>query len=124
MPALASTSSHTSTVVRPDLAYVVLFKEQKTTEAIARARAHAVANVLAKALSDIDVSGEYEVIITPAKRFDWAIVDLRLQPNMIIAETTGRTEAAILYEGLVRIDPGNRDRYGLARSRELDITGK
>ncbi|MBE9113763.1 hypothetical protein IQ273_30800 [Nodosilinea sp. LEGE 07298] len=121
MPALATQAAHTSQVVRPDLAYVVLFKEQKFSEAIARCRVNAVANALKHAMEEIDTQGEYAVIISAGKQFDYALIDLRLQPNMVIAEAIGRTEAAVLYSELVKIDPGNQIRYAIARSSQLDI---
>ncbi|MGB3308452.1 MAG: hypothetical protein WBG32_23200 [Nodosilinea sp.] len=122
MPALAIAPAQSSQVVRPDLAYVVLFKEKKFSEAIARSRVHAVANALKHALEGIDTQGEYAVIISAGKQFDYALVDLRIQPNMIIAEAIGRTEAAVLYSELVKIDPGNQIRYAIARCSDLDIT--
>lgn len=121
MPALAITAAHTSQVVRPDLPYVVLLKEQGFSEAIARARVAPVAKSLIQGLAEVDPEGEYSLIVSRSKQFDWAIVDLRMQPNMLIAEAIGRTEAALLLRELVRIDPGNMRRYGIARLRELSI---
>jgi hypothetical protein len=121
MPALATAAAHTSQVIRPNLAYVVLFKEGKFSEAIARARAAAVANSLIQGLKDVDPEGEYSLIMGCQKQFDWAIVDLRMQPNMIVAEAIGRTEAAILHQQLVRIDPANLRRYAIARCRNLEM---
>lgn len=121
MPALVTAPAHTSQIVRPSLDYVVLFKEQKFSEAIARARAGAVANTLVQALVDVDPDGDYTMLITKGKQFDWAIVDLRMQPNMVIAEAIGRTEAALLHRELVRIDPANLRRYAIARVGQLDI---
>lgn len=123
MPALATAAAHTSQVIRPDLAYVVLLKERKFSEAIARARVGAVANQLAHALREIDPQGEYAVIIAAQKQFEWAIVDLRMQPNMIVIEAIGHTEAAIAYRELVQIDPSNAVRYAIARCSQLDIQG-
>lgn len=123
MPALASAAAHTSQTVRPDLHYVVLFKEKKFSEAIARARVAAVANTLIQALAEVDPDGEYTVITSRQKQFDWTIVDLRMQPNMVIAEAIGRTEAALLYREMVRIDPANMTRYAIARASSLDIQG-
>lgn len=120
---LATAAAHTSQVVRPNLAYVVLFKEQKFSEPIARARVAAVANTLVQALVEVDPEGEYSMILSRGKQFDWAIVDLRMQPNMVIAEAIGRTEAALLHRELVRIDPSNLRRYAIARCGQLDIQG-
>lgn len=129
MPALASAPAHTSQVIRPDLAYVVLFKEKNHSEAIARARVGAVANALVQSLKEVDPEGDYSLVVSQGKQFDWAIVDLRMQPNMIIAEAIGRTEAALLYREMVRIDPANMTRYAIlgprgyanARRAQLDI---
>lgn len=121
MSGLATAPAHTSQVVRPDLSYVVLLKEHKFSEAIARTRIAAVANALVHALRELDATGEYAMIVSVGKQFEWALVDLRLQPNMIIAEAIGRTEAAILYEELRKIDPSNRERYAIARVSSLDI---
>lgn len=129
MPALATAPAHTGQVLRPDLHYHVLFKEKKFSEVIASARVAAVANNLIQALADVDPQGEYSLITSQGKPFDYAIVDLRMQPNMIIAEAIGRTEAALLLRRLVRIDPSNLIRYAIlsprgyakARVGQLDI---
>ncbi|MBE9157871.1 hypothetical protein IQ265_13705 [Nodosilinea sp. LEGE 06152] len=123
MPPLASAPAATSQVVRPELNFVVLFKEQKFSEAIARTRIATVANTLVYALQHLDPDGEYTTIISQGKQFDYCLVDLRMQPNMIIAETIGRTEAAILHQRLVTIDPANMRRYAIARCGQLDIQG-
>ncbi|MEA5447961.1 hypothetical protein VB780_05230 [Leptolyngbya sp. CCNP1308] len=119
MPALAIEPTPTAQVVRPSLDYVVLFKEQKFSEAIARARVAAIANTLVQALVEVDPEGDYTMILSQSKQFDWAIVDLRIQPNMLIAEAIGRTEAALLLRELVRIDPSNQRRYAIARVGQL-----
>ena len=123
MPPLASAPAATSQVVRPELNFVVLFKEQKFSEAIARTRLAAVANSLIHALNDLDPDGEYTAIVSRGKQFDYCLVDLRMQPNMIVAETIGRTEAAILYQRMVKIDPANLTRYAIARASTLEIQG-
>lgn len=121
MPALASTAAHTSQVLRPDMPYVVLLKDKKFSEPIARARVQSVASQLAHALAEIDRWGEYMVIMARNRRFDWCLVDLRMQPNMIVVECIGRTEIAIALGELIKIDPSNQARYAIARCGELDI---
>lgn len=121
MPALATAPARSSQVVRPDLHYVVLFKEAKFSEAIARARVAAIANTLVQALVGIDPDGEYSTILSQGKPFDYGILDLRMQPNMVIAEAIGRTEAALLHRELVRIDPANLQRYAIARLAQVEV---
>lgn len=121
MPPLATAPAHTSQVVRPSLDYVVLFKEQRFSEAIARARMANIASVLIQALTEVDPEGEYNLITSRQKQFDYCLVDLKMQPNMVIAEAIGRTEAALLLRELVRIDPSNLRRYAIARVGQLDI---
>lgn len=121
MPALASTAAHTSQVLRPELPYLILFKEKKHSEAIARCRVIAVANQVAHALREVDHLGEYKVIMSRNKQFEWALIDLRMQPNMIVVEAIGRTEIAIAYRELITIDPTNTTRYSMCRCSSIDI---
>jgi hypothetical protein len=123
MPALVSTPARSSVNIRPDLAYVIVFKEAKFSEAIARFRVGAVANAMLQALLELDPQGEYAVMQSNQKQFDYCLLDLRMQPNMVVAELIGRTEAAILYRKLVRIDPLNQTRYAIARAHTLEIQG-
>ena len=121
MPALASAPERTSQIIRANMHHLVLLKEPKFSEAIARCRMLAVANTLKSSLEELDPQGRYEVVNRGGKQFDWGLIDTKLPPSMIIAELIGRTEAAILLQALIVIDPGNQVRYAIARLADIEI---
>jgi hypothetical protein len=51
----------------------------------------------------MDPQAQYEVVQAEALGFDYCLTDHRLQPNLVIAETIGRTEGLLLHREWVRI---------------------
>jgi|694.fasta_scaffold69424_2 hypothetical protein len=45
----------------------------------------------------------------------------RWPPNLVVAETIGRTEGLLLHRELVRIDPANRVRYAVCHYGSLTL---
>lgn len=118
--------AHTSITLRPTLAFTVrnTTGQSKPTK-IAYCRVLAVANLWAKALAEIDKTAKYEALcitnVDDIPRLLWAVVDLRMRDNMIIAEANSRLACAVLCNEMATIDPSNRVRYAIARSDTLTI---
>jgi hypothetical protein len=47
----------------------------------------------------MDPQAQYEVVQADALGFDYCLTDHRLQPNLVVAETIGRTEGLLLHRG-------------------------
>lgn len=122
---MIATCARTSITVRPRLPWVVSLRRGKYSDIIGRTRVHAVANAVANAFKEIDTESQYESGQGEAKVFfSHALIDLRLQPNMIVAEFDSRIEVAIARNELIKIDPSNRERYAIATVGELQIQEK
>jgi hypothetical protein len=107
--------------LRGKLPFVLSLREGEFTTPIARGRNAAVLGTLARALRAMDPQAQYEVVQADALGFDYCLTDHRLQPNLVIAETIGRTEGLLLHRELVRIDPANRVRYAVCHYGSLTL---
>ena len=110
--------------LRGQLPYVLNLWEGSFTTPIARARNAAVLGTLARVLKEMDSQARYEVVRADVLSFDYCLSDHRLQPNLVIAETIGRTEGLLLHQELMRIDPGNRVRYSVSHYGSLTLAEK